>query len=574
MSSRKPATLWTFLALLLFLAGPVVANVITSPSDDRSYVAYQLENGLQVLLISDPHTDKAAAALDVRVGSGSDPKERLGLAHLLEHMLFLGTEQYPEAGEYQAFIQQHGGSDNAYTMPDHTNYYFDIQPQYLRDALERFSQFFVAPLFNPSFVERERGVIHAEFSGKLQSDGRRYLAARRQAFDPRHPESSFAVGDENTLADREGDPVREDLVDFYEAHYRTESMNLVVLGRESTDLLRDWVEELFEGVPVGQVSAPQAEVPIYPLGALPLLQKINPVKEIRQAVFSFAIPSALDEYAAKPLSYIASLLGDEGPGSLLALLKEYGWAEGLSAGGGLSYEDYGTFEITISLTDSGLENYQRIGTWLFALIRQIREEGVASWVFDEQRKLAEIDFRFREDVEAYTLVRAFAARMHDYPVQDLYYAPYRYDEFNKELILSYLDRLQPRNLHLLLIGPELETDQVEDHYGVHYSLEALPGDVLEGWSDLSTNPDLYLPKPNPFIAVDLELRQEQPEVSKPARIDIQDGFIAARKLLRKYSLASRPNDTERSRVDRLVCSGSRRSAKCVFIPCPARRAWI
>jgi secreted Zn-dependent insulinase-like peptidase len=138
--------------------------------------------------------------------------------------------------------------------------------------------------------------------------------------------------------------------------------------------------------------------------------------------------------------------------------------------------------------------------------------------------LAEIDFRFREDVEAYTLVRAFAARMHDYPVQDLYYAPYRYDKFNKELILSYLDRLQPRNLHLLLIGPELETNQAEEYYGVHYSLEALPGDLLEAWSDPSTNPDLYLPKPNPFIAVDLELRQEQLGVSKPTRIDIQDGF--------------------------------------------------
>ena len=142
-------------------------------------------------------------------------------------------------------------------------------------------------------------------------------------------------------------------------------------------------------------------------------------------------------------------------------MKEQGWAEGLSAGGGLSYEHYGTFEITISLTESGLENYQQIGAWLFALIRQISEEGVTSWVFDEQRKLAEIDFRFREDIEAYTLVRAFAARMHDYPVQDLYYAPYRYDKFNKELILSYLDHLQPRNLHLLLVGPELETDQVE-----------------------------------------------------------------------------------------------------------------
>jgi secreted Zn-dependent insulinase-like peptidase len=524
MSFQKPATIWTFLALILFLAGPAASDVITSPSDNRDYLAYQLKNGLRVLLISDPDTDKSAAALDVQVGSGSDPEERPGLAHLLEHMLFLGTEQYPEAGEYQAFIQQHGGSDNAYTMPDHTNYYFDIQPQYLRGALERFSQFFVAPLFDPRFVERERNVVHAEFSAKLQSDGRRYLAARRQAFDPRHPESSFAVGDETTLADHEGDSVREDLVRFYELQYRADSMTLVILGRESTDLLRDWAEELFKGVPAGRDIIPEVEVPIYPLGTLPLFQKINPVKEIRQAVFSFAIPSALDEYSAKPLSYIANLLGDEGPGSLLALLKERGWAEGLSAGGGLTYETYGTFEVTISLTESGLKNYQRIGAWLFALVRKIRDEGVASWVFDEQQKLAEIDFRFREDVEAYTLVRAFAARMHDYPIQDLYYAPYRYDKFNKELILSYLDRLQPPNLHLLLIGPELETDQIEAHYEVHYSLEALPGDLLEDWSDLSTNPDLYLPKPNPFIAVDLALRQEQPEVSKPVRIDVQEGF--------------------------------------------------
>ena len=130
-------------------ASQAVADIITSPSDDRGYLAHRLKNGLQVLLISDPRTDKAAAALDVRVGSGSDPEDRSGLAHLLEHMLFLGTELYPEAREYQAFIQQHGGSDNAYTMPDHTNYYFDIQSQYLRGALERFSQFFCRPAFQP-----------------------------------------------------------------------------------------------------------------------------------------------------------------------------------------------------------------------------------------------------------------------------------------------------------------------------------------------------------------------------------------------------------------------------------------
>ena len=130
-------------------AGQAVADIITSPSDDRGYLAHRLKNGLRVLLISDPHTDKAAAALDVRVGSGSDPEERPGLAHFLEHMLFLGTEQYPEAGEYQAFIQQHGGSDNAYTIPYHTNYYFDIQSQYLRGCAGEVLAIFCRPAFQP-----------------------------------------------------------------------------------------------------------------------------------------------------------------------------------------------------------------------------------------------------------------------------------------------------------------------------------------------------------------------------------------------------------------------------------------
>ena len=75
------------------------------------------------MLISDPTTDKAAAALDVYVGSYQNPIERQGLAHFLEHMLFLGTKQYPQPGAYQTFISEHGGSYNASTGFEHTNYF-------------------------------------------------------------------------------------------------------------------------------------------------------------------------------------------------------------------------------------------------------------------------------------------------------------------------------------------------------------------------------------------------------------------------------------------------------------------
>ena len=126
MLLSRPKLWIIFTLLIVAISDLAIAEVISSPSDDRQYGARELSNGLKVLLISDLNTDKSADALDVRVGSGDDPENRDGLAHFLEHMLFLGTERYPEAGEYQAFIQQHGGSDNAYTMPDHTNYYFDI----------------------------------------------------------------------------------------------------------------------------------------------------------------------------------------------------------------------------------------------------------------------------------------------------------------------------------------------------------------------------------------------------------------------------------------------------------------
>lgn len=524
MLLSRPKLWIIFMVLIVVISDAASAEIISSPSDDRKYAAQELSNGLKVLLISDPNTDKSAAALDVRVGSGDDPENRDGLAHFLEHMLFLGTERYPEAGEYQAFIQQYGGSDNAYTMPDHTNYYFDIQTAYLYEALDRFSQFFVAPLFNAEFVERERAVVAAEFSSKLQSDGRRFLAARRQAFNPLHPEFGFAVGNEKTLADREEDLVRNDLINFFNERYHAHRMTLVVLGQEPIDTLEGWVTEMFEAIPAGEASNDLANVPIYLESTLPAVHKIKPVKEIRQAIFSFAIPSARDRYAEKPLSYIANLLGHEGPGSLLAALKKRGWADALSAGGGLDYDKYGTFEVNISLTKEGLDHYQQIGSLLFAMIREIRGGGVADWMFEEQKRLAEIDFSFREDVDAYTLVRAFAARMHQYPVRDLYFAPYRYDAFNQDLIDSYLGYLQPENLHLLLLGPELETDQIEMHYGVEYSLEKAHSDLIRLWESASLHEDLYIPKANPFIPIDLVVRPDEANVEVPVPHDISDGF--------------------------------------------------
>lgn len=94
---------------------------------------------MKCLLIHDPTAAKCAAALDVNVGTALDPKPWYGLAHFLEHMLFLGNEKYPGENEYGDFMQKAGGRRNGFTTLTNTNIHFDCAPQAFNEALDRFA---------------------------------------------------------------------------------------------------------------------------------------------------------------------------------------------------------------------------------------------------------------------------------------------------------------------------------------------------------------------------------------------------------------------------------------------------
>jgi secreted Zn-dependent insulinase-like peptidase len=227
----QPLRLLTGL-LLLWFAGIALAaqQPVKSPNDPNEYRYLELDNGLRAILVSDPSADKAAAALNVSVGSGDDPEDREGLAHFLEHMLFLGTEKYPEPGEYQQFIKSHGGSHNAFTAFQDTNYFFDVDARFLEPALDRFAQQFAAPRFTPGLVDRERHAVHSEFTAKRRDDGRRFYSVEKAVSNPEHAFSHFAVGNLTTLANTDERPLRPDLVHFWETHYSANLMTLAVYG--------------------------------------------------------------------------------------------------------------------------------------------------------------------------------------------------------------------------------------------------------------------------------------------------------------------------------------------------------
>ena len=512
--------LLTTLVIAAATANTLVAGeVIKSPGDHRLYKALTLPNELQVLLVSDDQAKKSAAALDINIGSGSNPENRAGLAHFLEHMLFLGTEKYPDPAEYKQFISTHAGSDNAFTSYDHTNYFFDINPPQFEQALDRFAQFFIAPLFNEELVARERKAVESEYSLNLKNDGRRQFAARRQAYNPEHPAAGFSVGSLETLGDRPDSKVRDELIAFYEKHYSANIMRLVVVGPQSLTDLESWVKEKFSTIVNRNAKAQHTDINLYPENLLPAVLGIVPEKEFHQLSLHFPIPDPDRHRNKKPLYLIAHLLGDEGVGSPLSLLKENGWVEGLSASQGVLFDDQGSFEVGISLTPSGFENRQQVIAILFEAISLIKKEGVQEWIFDEQKRQLELAFQFQESVPPSRYARSLAGSLHRYDTEKVLSDPYRMDSFDEALIREYLDYLTPENLLIIETSPLVEATTTEPWYRVPFSLEPLETALADKWAEQPLTGRIKLPLPNPFLPEDLTLLTAEIETTKPVLIE-------------------------------------------------------
>ncbi len=520
--------LWpTLLVVALALSTTASArSPVSSPNDPRQYEAFVLANGMRVLLVSDPDTERAAAALEVMVGSAHDPVGRDGMAHFLEHALFLGTDGFPDPAEDQAFFAAHGGRRNAYTAFENTGYFFDIDADHLEPALERFSRLFVAPLFLPDAVARERNVVHSEFESRRSQERWRLNSALRQVINPDHPYSRFNVGSVDTLADHGGSSIRDEIITFYRRHYSADLMSLVVLGAEPLAVLREWVEARYSGVPNHDAARRSLDMPLFVPGDLPMRLDIVPSTEHRTVSLRFAVPAVRVHYSRAPLRYIAHLLSDRGPGSVVAALRERGWAEWMSAGTGPDHVDSTMFKISVRLSPLGLEHLDDVVGMVFAAIDRIRDSGVEKWRFEELQRKAELDFRFNRYTAPIHLVRSLARNMHRYPMRDVLRGPYALDDYDPELIVAYLERLRPDNVLMTVVAPGLETDRHEPRFQVDYRKAPIDHDRRAAWSESASRAalDTALPPPNRFLPVDTSVPSDRAQATVPVRLVREPGL--------------------------------------------------
>lgn len=489
--------LWGCVSWLI--ASLALAEVVAPDVSDRSYRALTLENQLKVLLISDPTSDRAAASMDVAIGSNHDPETFPGLAHFLEHMLFLGTDQFPEAGEYQQYISAAGGSHNAFTAPENTNYFFDVQPAAFEGALDRFSRFFIAPLFDPTYVEREVNAVHSEYQSKLQNEANRSFAVTKEGLNPAHPFSGFNAGNLDTL---QKPGLVEAVRAFYETMYSADRMALAVLSPEPLDALERLVRARFGEVPNRSLGRIQTSEPLLERSQLPLEVRSQPIGTSRRLSLLWPVPASAAHHTTQPMSYLGHLIGHEGPNSLFDVLKAKGWVNGLSAGPSLGMRDSQLFGISVNLTEAGYAQRDAVIESLFAYIRLIEENGINAWRFTELQQITDANFRFAEDASAQGTVTALSGAMQTTPTRELWTRDRLLSRFDAALIQDYLSWLTPETLYLRVTAPEVETDQVTAYYPTPFGKDPIHSERLARWSRAragGTTPLGQLPAPNPFV---------------------------------------------------------------------------
>ncbi|MDF9826393.1 insulysin [Ereboglobus sp. PH5-10] len=510
-----------FLFVLCLLALPFVRAENNEPSvpplkrlanDQSEYRRFTLDNGIKVILLSDPKLNKSAASLAVGAGSLSDPRDRQGLAHFLEHMLFLGTEKYPDVNDYGNYLTSNGGYNNAYTADDHTNYLFEIRHEAFEGALDRFAQFFIAPLFTPEFTERELNAVNSENQKNLENDGWRAYQLRRSVYRADHPANHFGTGNSDTLAG----VTREELLAFYNKHYSADRMTLALAGRAGLDQMEQWVRRYFSPVKNRDLGALRYD-PDYlsPRAALRVV-RIEPIADLRQISIEFPMPALGAEWRSKPAGLLGFIIGHEGEGSLLSQLKAEGLAISLGAGAHDETRDYGRFSISAQLTPAGLQNYQRVLELVFTAVAEIKRAGYPAYLFHERRTMAALDELYQDKGEGASRAVFLANQLAYYPLPIAERVPYLWLREDPAAFEKFLSYLRPDNMLVSITAKGVETDATEKYYGTKYSYREETGSAYDrlvaalGARALPEGVAIRIPAPNPYIPASAAVRSIAP----------------------------------------------------------------
>lgn len=493
---------------------------VKTPSLKRvQKIKIKLDNGIEALVISDPETPKSGAALSVGVGMAHEPFHRVGLAHFVEHMLFMGNEKYPIEKEYHEFIRENGGTSNAYTSTGQTVYMFEINNNKMTEAFERFTSFFDKPLFNESGLSRERLAVDNEFTYRANNDSLREYLVFLELTKKDHYSNTWRCGTKETLAD----VPRDELVEWHSTHYGADKMKLVVYTAQPIEQAIEEIEKNLSCVVQSQAPSKPLESPMMDPNNLGKKVYIQPIKDLKSLGIIWEVPSEfVPDMDHHTLDLTALALAEEYPNSLASFLKEKGLVQSFSVGAQTFDGTIAIFQISAELTEKGLGRVDEIIDYCFQAINRFKQDGIPRYRYDELVNMAKTNFHYQSRPQVMGFVSSAADHLR-YESLDTFPQKHSWPtQFSPDRNLAFLDTLKAENAVYMVTAPNdyhnKNLDQTEKLTGAKFCTENISQSQLQAWNKISTNKLIGMAPPNPYVPSQLNLvngAQENEDLSNP-----------------------------------------------------------
>ena len=470
----------------------------TSPrAQSNSLYKYELKNGLQVLIIHDPFAKNSSAAVTVRTGSWSDPENIPGLAHFLEHMLFMGTEDNPSENSFSEYIQSHDGFYNAFTSPSQTTYYFTLANEFLPDAFEHLASFFKNPLFNPDAISREINAVHQEWKKNLNNDSFLRMYLLKSHANSSHPHSHFSIGANFTLAKAQ----RKDLFDFFDRYYSPENIHLVIYSPEDPSTTIETISSLFSPISKRPYDQLNINTPMFDNNLSGSLFTMEAKTSAPSLLVQWQIPTNLaHSTTTKPYEYISYMLNDTSENGLGATLRNKNLAREFEAGSLQWNKDCIQMYCYFELTPEGSNDISSILNDLYTYINTYSQIGVNDDLFNEMNFISRQAYETEsfQDPSQFVLFASKALTtepLYSFPEQTVLV-----QENNPEHVSQLFNELNPSNAtYFLMTNNSTEKlDEISKWNQVPYKVEKIPQKQLEKLS-MAIDSTIQPPTANPYI---------------------------------------------------------------------------
>ncbi|MCH7933066.1 MAG: insulinase family protein [Gemmatimonadetes bacterium] len=259
-----------------------------------------LDNGLRVNLSHDPTTPVVAINIWYGVGSRNEREGKTGFAHLFEHMMFQGSEHVPKNRHFE-LIERAGGSLNATTWFDRTNYFETVPSHHLELALwlESDRMGWMLPAMTQEKLDNQRDVVMNEkrerYDNQPYGDWDEWIQA--MVFPESHPYHHTVIG---SMADIEAATL-EDVAEFFRTFYVPNNAVLTVCGDFSRDEALGFIERHFGEIPRGgEIPAIPGEQSLDPVIGTTVRERVEAEVPLPRVLIAFRVPTYTsdDFYAA------------------------------------------------------------------------------------------------------------------------------------------------------------------------------------------------------------------------------------------------------------------------------------